>query len=113
MTLVHELGDVGRFRNAKAASSYVGLVPRVTNTADKSHHGRVTKRGNEEIRWILGQWAVRLLARDSRAQKWAIPRLRRMHINEVRVALARRLLVGVYVMLRRGEVFDLERCLPT
>lgn len=111
MTLVHELGDVRRFRNARAVACYAGLVPRVANSADKSHHGRVTKRGNPELRWILGQWAVRLMSRDERVQSWAIPRLRRMHKNKVRVTLARRLLVGVYIMLTRGEMFDLGKCL--
>ena len=111
LTLVHELGDVRRFRNARAVACYAGLVPRVANSADKSHHGRLTKRGNRELRWILGQWAVRLMSRDERAKSWAIPRLRRMHKNKVRVTLARRLLVGVYIMLTRGEVFDLGKCL--
>ncbi len=31
--------------------------------------------------------------------------------TDVRITLARRLLVGVYVMLKRGEEFSLERCL--
>ena len=111
MTLVYELGDVRRFRNARAVASYVGLVPKVANSADRSHHGSVTKRGNPHLRWVLGQWAVRLLSRDERVQRWAIPRLRRAHKNKVRVALARRLIVGVYIMLSRGEEFDLEKCL--
>ncbi len=113
MTLIHELGDLRRFRNSKAVASYAGLVPRVANSADKSHHGRLTKRGNSEIRYVLGQWAVRLLSTDQRVIQWAAPRLRRMHKNKLRVALARRLLVGVYVMLTRGEVFDLDRCLAS
>lgn len=111
VTIFYELGDVSRFRNARAAASFAGLVPRVTQSADKSHHGRLTKRGNRELRWILSQWAVRLLARDPGVRAWAKPRLRRMHGNKVRIALARRLLVGVYVMLSRGEVFSLDRCL--
>ncbi len=45
-TLIEELGDVHRFRNSKAVASYAGLAPRVANSADKSHHGRITKRGN-------------------------------------------------------------------
>src|SRR5262249_58724676 len=36
---------------------------------------------------------------------------RRMHKNKVRLALARRLLVGLYVSHRRGEEFSLDRCL--
>jgi transposase len=112
-TLHFELGDVRRFRNAKAVVSYVGLAPKVVNSADRSHHGRVTKRGKSELRWILSEWAVRLMSRHPLAKAWAAPRLRRMHKNKVRIALARRLLVGAYIMITRGEEFSLERCLAT
>lgn len=81
-TLIVALGDVRRFRNAKAVASYAGLAPRVSNSADKSHHGRITKRGNRELRWILSQWAVRLLSFDSIAKQWAKPLLLRMHRNK-------------------------------
>jgi transposase len=111
-TIAAELGDVTRFRSARAVASYAGLVPRVANSADVSHHGALTKRGSEDLRWILSQWAVRLL-QDPRVNAWAKPRLRRTHLNKVRMALARRLLVGVYVMLRDGQTFSLERCLAT
>lgn len=110
-TLAVKLGDLSRFRNAKAVASYAGLAPRVANSADKSHHGRITKRGNRELRWILTQWSVRLLSFNAVAKDWAKPLLLRMHRNKVRMALARRLLVGVYIMLTRGEAFSLERCL--
>ena len=110
-TIFYELGDVTRFRNARAAASYAGLVPRVSQSADTSHHGRLTKRGSRELRWTLSQWAVRLMTTDARVQAWAEPRLRRAHKNKVRIALARRLLVGVYFMLTRGEAFCLKRCL--
>jgi transposase len=110
-TLAVELGDLSRFRNSKAVASYAGLVPRVSNSADKSHHGKITKRGNRELRWILPQWSVRLLSFNAVAKEWAKPLLLRMHRNKVRMALARRLLVGIYIMLTRGEVFSLSRCL--
>ena len=111
LTLVYELGDVARFKNARAAASYSGLVPRVANSGDLSHHGRITKRGNVELRWILNQCAVRLLTTHRLVQTWAEPRLKRMHKNKVRTALARRLLVGIYHVLRNGEVFSMSRCL--
>lgn len=113
LTLVHELGDVTRFTSTRAVASYAGLAPRVANSADKAHHGKITKRGNSELRWILSEWAVRLMTRNELVGRWAAPLLRRMHKNKVRIALARRLLIGVYFMLRRGDVFSLERCLAT
>lgn len=111
LTLRAELGDVQRFRHARAAASYGGVVPRVSASADRAHHGRLTKRGSPELRWILTEWAVRLLRQDPAVKRWAEPMLRRMHKNKVRMALARRLLVGVWVMLARGEVFSMTRCL--
>ena len=110
-TLVAELGEASRFGRARQAAAYGGAVSRIHQSADRAHHGRITKRGNRELRFILGQWAVRLMARDDRVKQWAQPMLRRMHKNKVRTALARRLLVGVWVMLKRGEVFSLEACL--
>ena len=110
-TIISELGDVSRFRGSREAASYAGLVPRVANSATTTHHGKITKRGNRELRWILGQWAIRLLNSNAIAIKWATPLLKRAHKNKVRTALARRLLVGVFFTLRRGEVFSLERCL--
>lgn len=111
LKLKAELGDATRFRSARAIAGYGGVAPRVFASADKAHHGRVTKNGNAEVRWILGQWAVRLLAFDPTVKAWARPMLRRMHKNKIRTALTRRLLIGVWVMLTRGEVFSLERCL--
>ncbi len=111
LALRAELGDATRFRGARQAASYAGVVPRVTASADRAHHGRITRRGNAQLRWILGQWAVRLMAFNDTVKAWAAPRLKRMHRNKVRTALARRLLVGVYVMFSRGEIFCLERCL--
>ena len=111
LTVVAELGDVRRFRSARAVTSYAGIAPRVANSADTSHHGRITKKGNAELRWALNQAAVRLLARHPLVRRWAAPHLRRLHKNKVRTMLARRLLVGIYIVLSRGEVFSLERCL--
>lgn len=111
LTLVSELGEVKRFRGVRAVASYAGIVPRVANSADTAHHGAITKRGNRDLRWVLAEWAVRLMSTDKLVQAWAGPRLKRMHRNKVRTALARRLLVGVYITMRRGEVFSLQRCL--
>lgn len=110
-TLLVELGDPRRFGSARAVAAYAGLVPRVAQSADKAHHGRMTKQGNPELRWVLSQWAVRLLAKDPLVREWASVLRKRVHKNKVRMALARRLLVSVWVMLRTGEAFDMHRCL--
>lgn len=110
-TLLAELGDPKRFSGPRAVAASAGLVPRVSQSADKAHHGRMTKQGNSELRWILSQWAVRLMKDDPLVRAWAQRLRRRVHKNKARMALARRLLVGLWVMLTRGEAFELRRCL--
>ena len=112
-TLVAELGDVDRFRSAKAVASYAGLVPRVAQSAEQERGGPLVRHGNRELRFVLGEWAVQLLTKHPDARAWAQSRLARMPKNKVRVTLARKLLVGVWHCLRTGEAFSLPRCLAT
>lgn len=71
----------------------------------------MTKRGSKSLRPVLGQWSVRLMSYDDPVSAWSAPRKQRLHKNKVRMALARKLLVGVAISLRRDEPFDLRRCL--
>jgi transposase len=106
-----ELGELERFRNPRAMASFAGLVPRVTQSADHAHHGRLTRRGSPLLRWAMMQMAIRLMAKNAIVKRWAEPHLKRMHKNKVRTALARRLLIGIAISQREGEPFDLKRCL--
>jgi transposase len=111
LTLDAELGDLTRFGSAKQLCAYAGLVPRVADAADRQSHGPLTKGGNAAVRWIVGQWALRLVASHPHVQAWGTARARRLHTNKLRVALARRLLVGLYASQCKGEPFSLQRCL--
>jgi len=97
LTLDAELGDLTRFGSAKQLCAYARLVPRVADSADRQSHGPLTKGGNAEVRWIVRQWALRLLASHPLVQAWATRRARRLHTNKIRVALARSLLVGLSI----------------
>ena len=53
--VVSTIGDIHRFPDWRHLSSYVGLVPTVRNSGDTVHHGRITKRGSRDARWILSE----------------------------------------------------------
>ncbi len=109
--ILYELGDPTRFGRTREVAAYAGVAPSISQSGEgPGHTGAITKRGSPHLRWILSQWAVRLLARHKTVQRWAA-RQRARSKNKIRLALARRLLVGTWVMLARGEIFDLERCL--
>ena len=52
--VLSELGDVSRFKNAKAVCAYAGLVPVVRQTGGKkAKDGHITKEGSGLLRWAL------------------------------------------------------------
>ena len=99
--VVSELGDVQRFPNAKAASAYSGLVPRVRQTGGKkSKELSITKQGSGMLRWALVESAWRLVGHS---QRWAQVYQRiKKHSGAKRaiVAVARKLMCVIYAMLK-------------
>jgi transposase len=45
--------DIGRFRSYKQLCAYAGLAAWVQNSNLRERHGRITKRGPEELRTAL------------------------------------------------------------
>jgi transposase len=106
LTTVLVLGPLARFPDSKHVVSYVGLAPSINASANKQHLGKITKQGNALLRWVLGQ-AAPLAARlddDLRRRYFAV--LHRRGRPKARVALARKLLVRLYVMLRDHIDYD-------
>jgi len=106
LTTVLVLGPIARFPDSKHVVSYIGLAPAINASADKHHLGKITKQGSALLRWVLSQ-AAPLAARaddDLRRRYFAI--LHRRGRPKAKVALARKLLVRLYVMLRDRVDYD-------
>jgi transposase len=57
MTLVAEIGDIGRFPTARKLCAWAGLTPQVRNSDRKVRHGHSTKQGSPWVRGILQEAA--------------------------------------------------------
>jgi transposase len=100
--VVCSLDDPRRFKSAAEVCSYAGLVPRLIESGQMSRVGRITRRGPSllrgmliEVAWIVWRknaWAKSFLAKVSRGM--------RSRKKIAIVALARRLLVKLWAMLR-------------
>jgi transposase len=100
--VVCSLDDPHRFRGAGEVSAYAGLTPRLIESGTMSRVGRITRRGPSllrgmliEVAWIVWRkntWAKAFVAKVSRGMRSR----KRIAI----VALARRLLVKLWAMLR-------------
>jgi len=106
--VLSELGDISRFRNAKAVCAYAGLVPVVRQSGEKkSKDLKITKQGSGLLRWALVEAAWRLV-RES--PKWAALFARLRHRSGKKraiVAVARKLLCVLYAMLRTSTPYKI------
>jgi transposase len=102
--IVAYLGDARRFRSADEVSAYAGLVPRQYQSGETDRRGRITRRGPKLLRAALVECAWCSL----RSNPWARETWLRLQANGLSkkkavVALARKLLVRCWAILRTGR----------
>ena len=96
------IGDAERFQCGKQVASYLGLVPLEDSSGDRRRLGHITKQGSSMMRFLLveaAQVTVRSLPEWRR--KYAHLMMRRGR-KTAKVAMARRLAVRLYWMMRQG-----------
>jgi transposase len=64
--------DIKRFTSAKKFASYAGLAPWVQNSNESIHHGKITKRGPEELRTALVQVVMGMCWMKAKTKSWRI-----------------------------------------
>ena len=113
MGLLAAIGDIRRFPSPEQLASYFGLVPRVSQSAGRCHHGRITKAGPGNARSLAVE-AAQILARSPSPIATTFYRVRRKRGYNVAVtALARKLIVLVWYMLQNGEPYRYASVEPT
>jgi transposase len=99
------LGDPRRFATGKQVSAYAGLVPRQYQSGASDRKGRITRRGPGVLRKLLVEcaWAALRYNPWARATYARLTRGGATRRKPAIVALARRLLVRLWAMLRDGR----------
>jgi hypothetical protein len=106
LTTIVVLGPVGRFHDSKHVVSYVGLAPAVNASADKYHLGHITKQGSTLLRFALGQAASHASRMDVDLKRTYFTLVHRRGRPKAKVAVARKLLVRLFIMLRDQIDYD-------
>ena len=102
MAFVLIIGEADRFQCGKQVASYLGLVPMEDSSGNRRRLGHITKQGSSILRFLLveaAQVTVRSLPQwRSRYFHLMMRRGRKI----AKVAMARRLAVCLYWMMRQG-----------
>ncbi len=103
--LLAALGDASRFADGDRAASYLGLVPRLRQSADKCYHGPISKAGNSQARWMLVQAAQSVARHPGPLGHFFRKLAKKKNYNVAIVATARKLAVIAWNMLTRNEAY--------
>jgi transposase len=105
VSLLAAIGDIARFPSPDKLTAYFGLVPRVSQSADRCHHGGITKQGKGSARWLAIE-AAQSMVSTSAPLTAVYHRIKRKSGHNVAVvALARKLLVIAWHLLRKREPY--------
>ena len=70
MLIASEIGDISRFSTAKQLVSWAGMCPRVYQSGDTTHHGRIKKDSNRRVNWIMIQATNTAVRHDDRMKRF-------------------------------------------
>ena len=104
--LLSVIGEVNDFPDESRLASYFGIVPRVSNSNETEHSGRIHKRGTKLGRTALVQSAL-IAAHYSLYLKTFYERIKaRRGTGKAIIALARKFLGIIYRTLKNKWVFE-------
>lgn len=110
--VVSTIDDAKRFKTAAQVSAYAGLVPRQYQSGQMNRLGRITGQGPGLLRRVLVQVAWGLQRREGTRGRQVFERLchgQRTRRKQAAVALARKILIWCWAILRDGSVWDESR----
>ena len=111
--LLSAIGDGRQFANGRQMAAWVGLVPRHTGTGGKTRMLGISKNGDRELRTMMIhgaraviRWAHR---RDDALARWVSQLEARRGRNRAVVALANKMTRIAWVIVAKGERFDMKK----
>lgn len=105
-TLLAVIGDIHEFADESKLAAYFGLVPRVSNSNDTVHHGRITKRGSKLGRTILVQCGLVAIRYSDYLKRFYTRIKQRRGSGKAIIALAKKLLGIIYNTLKNDWIFE-------
>ena len=109
MTMLYEIHDIERFPSVGKFLSYCRLVKGEHSSNGKNYGSPGKKIGNVYLKWAFSE-AVPLLKRQSPQAKAFCRRIENKHgTARANSLLAVKLGRAVYHMLRRGDVFNIDK----
>lgn len=106
MTILSAIGDIQRFESPKKLVGYAGLGAGVHDSGEKHREKGITKSGRKELRWALVEAAWQAIRSNPRLRAEYDQLCKRKHPNQAIVVIARKMLVTLWYLLSRQDVYN-------
>ena len=106
LAYVLTIGNWQRFPRGKQVGSYLGLIPSEDSSSDKRRLGHISKQGNTLLRWLLVEAASTAQRYDADWHRQYVRLSMSKHHGVAKVAIAHKLAVRLYWMLRSGQDYN-------
>jgi transposase len=106
--LVASVGDASNFKNGRSFAAFIGLVPKQSSSGGKERLGRISKRGDHYLRWLLvvgGLAVIRYAQRHGTRRPWLLKLLQRRTTKIAAVAMANKIARIAWVLMARGGAY--------
>jgi transposase len=106
LAVVHTLEPVTRFDRARRVAAYAGLDPTEHSSGDTQRFGHISKQGNRLLRFLLIEAAHTATQHDEDLGRFYFHLLAKKNHAVAIVAVARKLVLRLYRMLREQIDYD-------
>ncbi len=106
LAVVHALEPVTRFDRARRVAAYCGLDPQEHSSGDTQRFGHISKQGNRLLRFLLIEAAHNAIRGDHDLRRFYFHLQARKNSSVAIVAVARKLVLRLYRMLRDEIDYD-------
>jgi len=100
------LDDIDRFPDSKHACAYLGLVPWLDESADVTHLGHITKKGDKWLRRNLVECARVAVRKDPHLNEFYTRLRHKRGEKKAIIAVARKLVSYAYWVLKRNITYE-------
>jgi len=108
--LAATITDPSVFRSGRELAAWIGLVPRQNSTGGKERLGRISKQGDQYLRWLLVAGAMTIIRHAKRRGTSNLPWLANLIASKptkvAAVALANKMARIAWVLLRTGQDYQ-------
>jgi transposase len=105
IAIMSDIADINRFPNAKHLCSYLRTAPVIDSSGEKNHIGKVNKHSRTLTISLMTESVKHFIDSSDKMHSFYFAKRKGKTAGKVRVAVMRKMLVIIYKMLTRNELY--------